>query len=314
MLDPHRLKDSLLEVQKLLDKRGYKLDSFEFQSLEDSRKKIQVETEQLQAKRNIISKEIGVAKKQAGDVKKLMEDVAELGVALKKNENELSIIQKNLHNLISDIPNIPHSSVPDGIAETDNLEIRNWGDTRNFDFKPKDHVEIGESSGLLDFDAAAKITGSRFVVMKGDLATLHRALIQFMMDIHTNEHGYTEVNVPYIVNAQSAFGTGQLPKFESDLFRIKKHNTESNNPIIESVESSSYPEGDDYLYLIPTAEVPVTNIVRGAIIPGEQLPLKYVCHSPCFRSEAGSYGKDTRGMIRHHQFEKVELVHASCRF
>jgi seryl-tRNA synthetase len=255
--------------------------------LEDRRKTIQVKTQDLQAERNQRSKEIGQAKREGKSVDVLMASVAELGTQLKQAETELEEIQEALNHLLLGMPNLPHVSVPIGEEEADNLEIRRWGTPRQFNFTPKDHVDLGVGlNQQLDFETAVKITGSRFVVMKGELARLHRALIQFMLDLHGTQHGYTEVNVPYMVNAESLLGTGQLPKFADDLFHIPNQN----------------------YYLIPTAEVPVTNIVRDTIIEAEQLPLKFVCHTACFRSEAGAYGKDTRGMIRQHQFEKVELV------
>ena len=311
MLDPHRLRNNLHEIQELLGKRGYKLNISKYEALEDHRKRIQVETQELQAKRNKISKDIGKAKKDGAEVQSLVDEVSTLGNLLKNKESELSTIQDNLHELFVDIPNVPHRSVPEGDSEADNQEIRKWGEQPTFNFQPRDHVDLGAISGLLDFESAAVITGSRFVVMKGQLARLHRALIQFMLDVHTGEHGYIELNVPYIVNTDSLYGTGQLPKFEEDLFKIyRKRAIEDDNDGQHS-GTNGMEESDqqaDNFYLIPTAEVPVTNMVRNKILSAEELPLKYVCHTPCFRSEAGSYGKDTRGMIRNHQFEKVELV------
>jgi seryl-tRNA synthetase len=233
------------------------------------------------------SKAIGQAKARGEDVKPLMDEVAHLGAALKQAETELEQLQNSLTTIVLGVPNIPHASVPDGRDENDNREIRRWGEPRQFDFTPKDHVDLGAALDMMDFDTAAKIAGARFVVMSGALARLHRALIQFMLDLHTREHGYTETYAPYLVNADSLRGTGQLPKFEQDLFAL---------------------QGEQRYYLIPTAEVPVTNIVRDVIVDAGYMPRKYVCHTPCFRSEAGSHGKDTRGMIRQHQFEKVELV------
>jgi len=262
------------------------LDTNTIQELEDKRKVIQIRTEELQSLRNSKSKEIGKIKGQGGDAGEVMKEVADIKSELDKSAVDLENVQSLLTAIMQAIPNIPHESVPDGNSEDDNEEIRKWGSPKTFDFEPKDHVDLGEQSGLIDFEVATKITSSRFVVMKGDIARLHRALIQLMIDTHSSEHGYTEVNVPYLVNAESCLGTGQLPKFEEDLFHIEKHN----------------------FYLIPTAEVPVTNIARDEIIDANDMPLKFVCHSPCFRSEAGSYGKDTRGMIRQHQFEKVEMV------
>ncbi len=248
---------------------------------------MQVIAQQFQQDRNAKSKAIGIAKSKGEDTTRLMQEVADTGAALKQAEGELEQIQNELVEIALGIPNIPHASVPDGKDENDNKELRRWGEPRQFGFTPKDHVDLGAALGMLDFDTAAKITGARFVVMNGPLARLHRALIQFMLDLHTQEHGYTETYVPYMVNADSLRGTGQLPKFEQDLFALK---------------------GEQAYYLIPTAEVPVTNIVRDVIVEANDMPRKYVCHTPCFRSEAGSYGKDTRGMIRQHQFEKVELV------
>jgi seryl-tRNA synthetase len=286
MLDPHLFRSNLEFVINGLSKRGYKLDTEVITELEARRKQLQITTQELQQERNARSKEIGKVKAQGGDVESLMKQIGNLGDRLKASETELEQIQEELNYILMSTPNIPHESVPEGTSEADNKEIRKWGEPPQFDFEPKDHVDLGEALGLIDFEAATRITASRFVVMSGAIARLHRALIQFMLDVHTQEHGYTEINVPYMVNADSMRGTGQLPKFEEDLFAIPQQN----------------------FYLIPTAEVPVTNLARDQIIPAEKLPLKYVCHTPCFRSEAGSYGKDTRGMIRQHQFEKVELV------
>ena len=286
MLDPHLLRNNMELVSQALGKRGFELDIARLQSLELQRKAAQMSTEELQAKRNRYSKQIGRAKAAGEDIKPLLARVAFLGDELKSRQAELEAIQEKLHDFLREVPNMPHSSVPAGTKNEDNKEVRRWGELAALDFVPKDHTTLGETLGLMDFAAAARIAGSRFVVMQGALARLHRALIQFMLDIHTQEHGYVEVNVPYLVNPDSLFGTGQLPKFANDQFYIEKQD----------------------LYLIPTAEVPVTNIVRDRIIESEGLPLRYVCHTPCFRSEAGSYGQDTQGMIRQHQFEKVELV------
>lgn len=286
MLDPQVLRNDINQVAKALAKRNYKLDIATIEALEEKRKVIQVKTQELQQQRNFRSKEIGKAKSQGEDIQPLLDEVASLGDELKNSEDELSNIQEQLNDIIMGIPNIPHDSVPEGQTEDDNEEIRRWGEPKTFDFEVKDHVDLGEATGLLDFEAGVRITGSRFTVMQGGIARLHRALTQFMLDTHTREHGYTELNVPYLVNTDSLRGTGQLPKFEEDLFHIEEHN----------------------FYLIPTAEVPVTNLARDQILSAESMPHKYVCHTPCFRSEAGSYGKDTRGMIRQHQFEKVELV------
>ena len=287
MLDPKLLRANLDEVARQLGRRGYRLDTQALATLEDKRKRVQVIAQQFQSERNAKSRAIGVAKSKGEDTARLMQEVADIGAALKQAETELDQIQNDINEIALGIPNIPHASVPDGKDEGDNKEIRRWGQPRQFDFTPKDHVDLGAALGMMDFDAATKITGTRFVVMSGALARLHRALIQFMLDLHTREHGYTETYAPYLVNADSLRGTGQLPKFEQDLFALS---------------------GEPRYYLIPTAEVPVTNIVRDVIVDADYMPRKYVCHTPCFRSEAGSYGKDTRGMIRQHQFEKVELV------
>lgn len=286
MLDPQLLRNDIEQVAKALTKRGFKLDIVAIETLEEKRKAIQVKTQELQQQRNTRSKEIGKAKSQGKDAQALLDEVASLGDELKSSEKELNEVQKELNDIVMGIPNIPHESVPEGESEEDNEEVRRWGEPKVFDFTVKDHVDLGESLGLLDFEAAVRIAGARFSLMQGGIARLHRALIQFMLDTHTRDHGYTELNVPYLVNADSLRGTGQLPKFGEDLFHIEEHD----------------------LYLIPTAEVPVTNIARDQILSAETMPRKYVCHTPCFRSEAGSYGKDTRGMIRQHQFEKVELV------
>jgi seryl-tRNA synthetase len=289
MLDVQWIRGDLDKVAEQLATRGVTIDVAAFRALEEQRKKVQVSTQELQSRRNATSTQIGLLKRAGQDTLGLMEGVSEDGKKLKTFEAELEGIQAQLTNLLLGIPNIPHQSVPVGKSSQDNEEVRRVGEPRKFDFSAKDHVDIGVGLGMLDFDAAAKISGARFTLMKGALARLHRALGQFMLDIHTAEHGYTEVYVPYLVNAESMRGTGQLPKFEEDLFSV---------PRIDGGK----------LYLIPTAEVPVTNIVRDEIIAADKLPLKFVCHSPCFRSEAGSYGKDTRGMIRQHQFDKVELV------
>ncbi len=287
MLDPKLLRSDLEFCQQQLARRGYELDTEMFTALEEKRKELQVITQDLQKERNAKSKAIGQAKAKGEDASELLADVADLGDKLKAAEDKLSIYQVQLNDLLMGIPNLPHESTPDGKHEDDNVEVRKWGEPRRFDFDVRDHVDVGEALGMLDFETAAKITGSRFAVMSGAIARLHRALIHFMLDLHTTEHGYTETYVPYIVNTDSLRGTGQLPKFEEDLFKVRHEN--------------------EY-YLIPTAEVPVTNIVRDTIIDDDYMPRKFVCHTPCFRSEAGSYGKDTRGMIRQHQFEKVELV------
>jgi len=286
MLDPKRLRAELELVAEQLARRGYQLDVEKMKSLEEQRKALQIEQQELQNERNTKSKSIGKAKAAGENVQPLLDEVAGLGDKLKAVSEKSDAVQAELHALMMSMPNTPHDSVPDGKDEEDNREERTWGEIPTFDFEPKDHVDLGEGVKQLDFDTAAKVTGSRFVSMSGGLARLHRALTQFMLDTHIAEHGYTEVYVPYIVNGDSLRGTGQLPKFEEDLFKL---------------------EGTDY-YLIPTAEVPVTNLVRDVILDADQLPVKYVAHTPCFRSEAGAYGRDTRGMIRQHQFDKVELV------
>ena len=289
MLDVQLLRNDLDEVARRLGSRGAPLDSARFQALEATRKSLQSRTQELQARRNQMSKQIGQAKQKGEDAAALMGEVAAMADELKSNETRLDALQAELAEFLLGIPNVPHASVPAGRSADDNVQVRRGGEPRTFAFTPRDHVELGERLGLLDFSAAAKIAGARFSLMKGALARLHRAIAQYMLDLHTGEHGYTEVYVPYLVNAASMRGTGQLPKFEEDLFAVPRTDA-------------------DKLYLIPTAEVPVTNLVRDEIVPLKDLPLKYVCHSPCFRSEAGSHGKDTRGMIRQHQFDKVELV------
>ena len=291
MLDIQILRNSLSEAADRLATRGFMLDTTRFEELEGERKSIQMRTQELQAKRNSTSKQIGAAKAKGEDVSAIMAEVSSLGDELKQLEVKLGRVQQELNDFLGVIPNLPHESVPVGESETDNHEVRRWGEPRQFDFEVKDHVDVGAALGL-DFETAAKLSGSRFTVLKGSLARLHRALAQFMLDTHGGEHGYTETYVPYIVNADSLKGTGQLPKFEEDLFRIPRQ----------------MGDGEENFYLIPTAEVPVTNMVRDEIVAGDALPLKYVAHTPCFRSEAGSYGRDTRGMIRQHQFDKVELV------
>jgi seryl-tRNA synthetase len=292
MLDLQTLRNELSEVAARLATRNYILDTARFEQLEGERKTVQTRTQELQAKRNSTSKLIGQAKAKGEDVSAIMAEVANLGDELKQLEAQLERIQQDMQAFLSVIPNTPHASVPQGKSEVDNVEVRKVGTPPKFDFEAKDHVSVGEAMGL-DFETATKISGSRFSLLKGPLARMHRALAQFMLDTHTDKHGYTETYVPYLVNAESMRGTGQLPKFEEDLFKVPRQMGE---------------QGEQNFYLIPTAEVPVTNMVRDSITPLEQLPLKYVAHTPCFRSEAGSYGRDTRGMIRQHQFEKVELV------
>ncbi len=286
MLDPQILRHHLDEVTEKLALRGVVIDHARLAELEEVRKQCQVETEQLQSECNNRSKSIGKAKAAGKEITALLEEVSQFSQQLKAREVQLGLIQTQLNDLLMGLPNIPHKTVPIGYTEKDNIEVRRWGTPRRFEFPYKDHADLGADLELLDFETAAKITGSRFSLLRGALARLHRALIQFMLDLHTDEHGYVEVNVPYLVNADSLRGTGQLPKFADDLFYIVEYN----------------------YYLIPTAEVPVTNIARNVIWKADDLPVKFVAHTPCFRSEAGNYGKDTRGIIRQHQFEKVELV------
>ncbi len=288
MLDPKALRNDLEDVARNLARRGFVLDRSQYQRLEAERKALQVEVEERRHRRNERSKEIGRAKGAGANIEPLKTEVGKLGAALADSQVRLGSLQEELNELLAGVPNLLHESVPDGADETSNALVRAWGEPREFDFAPKDHVELGEQSGgLMDFEAAAKLSGSRFVVLRGALARLHRALIQFMLDVHVSEHGYTENYVPYLVNDGALFGTGQLPKFGEDLFAVA---------------------GESSLRLIPTAEVPLSNLVRDQILEPEQLPMRLTAHTPCFRSEAGSYGKDTRGMIRQHQFEKVELV------
>jgi seryl-tRNA synthetase len=289
MLDVQLLRNDLDGVAKRLATRGITIPIDDVRGLEAARKIVQTRTQELQSRRNALSKKVGEAKHKGEDASSLMAEVGGIGEELKRAEAELETIQHKLNDLLLVIPNIPHESVPVGGSADDNVEVRRIGTPRAFDFPVKDHVDLGEQLGMLDFARAIKISGARFTLITGAMARLHRAIAQFMLNVHTGEHGYTEVYAPYLVNAASLRGTGNLPKFEEDLFAI--------------------PRGDsEKLYLIPTAEVPVTNIVRDEIVALDKLPLKFVCHSPCFRSEAGSYGKDTRGMIRQHQFDKVELV------
>ena len=289
MLDPRLLRTDLDLVAAQLARRGLQLDTARLDALEGERKGLQVRVQELQNERNTRSKAIGRAKAAGEDTAPLLAAVADLGEGLKSAEERLNAIQQELTEIALSLPNLPDASVPDGRDERANREERRWGEPTRFDFAPKDHVDLGTALGWMDFDAASKVSGARFVVLSGPLARMQRALIQFMLDLHTREHGYTEVYVPYLVNAESLYGTGQLPKFEADLFKVP---------------------GEKPLYLIPTAEVPVTNLVRDVIVEADAMPRKWVAHTPCFRSEAGSYGKDTRGMIRQHQFEKVELVQA----
>ena len=289
MLDVQLLRTRLDFVAERLATRGMSLDVAAFQALEDERKSRQTRTQELQSRRNTLSKQVGQLKGKGEDASAVLAEVAGIGDELKANEAALAELLERFNAFVAGLPNLPHDSVPVGKSEADNVEVSRWGTVPSFDFEVRDHVDIGTRLGGLDFETAVKISGARFTLMKGGLARLHRALAQFMVDTHTAEHGYTELYAPYLVNADSMYGTGQLPKFEEDLFSVPKA------------------DGGKF-YLIPTAEVPVTNIVRDEIVPAESLPMKYVCHTPCFRSEAGSYGRDTRGMIRQHQFDKVELV------
>lgn len=287
MLDPKLLRNELDVVASRLAVRNMTLDAGVLTALEEKRKALQGETERLQSERNAGAKKIGQAKAKGEDVSAIMAEMGAIGDRVKAAQAELEALQIDIQNEYLKIPNLPHESVPAGKGEEDNVEVRTWGEPKTLSFEAKDHADLGEALGKIDFESAVKITGSRFSVLKGGIARMHRALIQFMLDTHSAEHGYEEVYVPFLVNADSLRGTGQLPKFEEDLFKL---------------------QGEKEFYLIPTAEVPVTNLVRDEIIPAEQLPMKFVAHTPCFRSEAGSYGRDTRGLIRQHQFEKVELV------
>jgi seryl-tRNA synthetase len=289
MLDAKLLRSDPDAVARNLARRGFVLDVAQFRALEERRKSAQVAADEVRAARNVMAKKVGAAKAQGQDVKPLIAEGEALARRLEGLEREHAEAGAEFDRLVLGLPNTLHESVPDGRDETANVEIRRWGTPRKFDFEPRDHVAIGERHGLVDFEAAGRVSGARFVVLKGAAARLHRALIQYMLDLHTTRHGYTEVYVPYLVARHSLVGTGQLPKFEADLFRVAS--------------------GDQELFLIPTAEVPVTNLARESILEASTLPRKYAAHTPCFRSEAGSYGKDTRGMIRQHQFEKVELVH-----
>ncbi|GAB3544143.1 serine--tRNA ligase [Noviherbaspirillum agri] len=292
MIDIQLLRKDIESVAARLATRNFRLDVAAFNALEAERKQIQTRTEELQGKRNALSKQIGMLKGKGEDTTAVMAEVAGIGDELKASAERLDVIQAKMSEFMQAVPNLPHESVPVGTDESGNVEVRKVGTPRTFDFEVKDHVDVGAGLGL-EFDIAAKLTGSRFAVMKGGIARLHRALAQFMLDTHTGEHGYTECYTPYIVNADSLRGTGQLPKFEADLFAVKKGGQEG--------------EGES-LYLIPTSEVPLTNMVRDEIIAADALPIRLTAHTPCFRSEAGSYGRDTRGMIRQHQFDKVEMV------
>ena len=287
MIDPKFLRQSANEVAENLARRNFEFDADAYLTLEEKRKALQVDVETLRAEKNSSAKNVGKAKAQGEDIEPLLAAVKDLGERLEQSDAELQSVQSELQEIELGLPNLLHDDVPSGSDESDNTEVLVWGDVPQFDFEPRDHVDLGSGLGLLDFDAASRISGSRFAVMRGELARLHRALIQFMLNTHSEEHGYEEVYVPYLVQSDALIGTGQLPKFEDDLFKTA---------------------GDPTFFLIPTAEVPVTNLVRESILDASEMPMKYVAHTPCFRSEAGSYGKDTRGMIRQHQFEKVELV------
>ena len=287
MLDPKRVRSQTEEIARRLQVKHFDFDRATFDQLEERRRALQVKTENLQSEQNRRSKSIGKAKAAGEDIQPLLEEVEQLKAGRSAAEDELRILQEELNGFLATIPNVPDEGVSAGASEDDNVEVRKWGESGTFSFEPKDHVALGEQLGGLDFETATRLAHSRFAVMRGPVARLHRALAQFMINLHTEEHGYMEAYVPYLVNADTLYGTGQLPKFEEDLFKM---------------------EGDNPLYLIPTAEVPATNLVSDTILADEELPLKMVCHTPCFRSEAGSYGRDTRGMIRQHQFDKVELI------
>ena len=297
MLDVNALRNDLPGVAAALAKRGVALDTARFETLEGERKRIQTRTQELQAKRNALSKQVGIAKGRGEDAAALLGEVAGLGDEQKDLERELDNVQAKLRDFLLELPNVTHASTPEGRSADDNVEVRRHGSPRAFDFSPKDHTDLGEALGMLDFATAAKLSGARFTMLRGDLARLHRALAQLMLDTHTREHGYTECYTPYIVNASALVGTTQLPKFEAEMFAVRKGGGAVDD------------ETAALQYLISTSEITLTNTVRDAILPAAALPLKLTAHTPCFRSEAGSYGKDTRGMIRQHQFDKV----SSCR-
>ncbi len=288
MLDPQLFRQDLNQVNQQLKTRGFDLDIEEITTLESSRKQLQETTEALQAERNAASKKIGIAKSQGENPEAILASVSNIGEKIKQSQARLTEVQQSLQNIYSGIPNLPHASVPPGKDENDNVEVRKWGTVKSFEFTVKDHVDLGQNLGMMDYEAAARLAGSRFVTMQKGLARLHRGLAQFMLDLHVSEHGYTENYVPFMVSPEVLYGTGQLPKFADDQFST---------------------QDDPPYYLIPTAEVPLTNLVANRILEPDQLPIKNAAHTPCFRREAGSYGRDTRGMIRQHQFEKVELVH-----
>lgn len=292
MIDPKRLRGDLTQLTQQLATRGFALDTDFWQAIEVERKSLQMQTEELQSRRNAGAKQVGVLKKSGEDASELLQEMQSISGEIKEAEDELRSLQERINTAALQIPNLPAADVPVGASEEDNVEVRRWGTPRAFDFEIQDHTHIGETLGMLDFEAATKLTGSRFNVLRGQLAQMHRALIQFMLNTHTMKYGYTETYVPYIVNSESLKGTGQLPKFEDDLFKLGNH---TNNDDMD-------------FYLIPTAEVPMTNLVRGERLDIKELPLKFTAHTPCFRSEAGSHGRDTRGLIRQHQFEKVEMV------
>ncbi len=315
MLDIQLLRKDAAQVASRLATRGFAFDVARFEALEATRKSIQIHTQEAQARRNALAKQIGMLKGKGEDASAAMAEAAGLGDAQKQLEDQLAALQTEINDWLLGVPNLPHESVPQGKDETANVEVSHWGTPRSFDFAVRDHVDLGEGLGQLDFAAAVKITGSRFAVMRGGLARLHRALGQFMLDLHIAQHGYTEVYVPYLVNADSMRGTGQLPKFKEDLFAVFA----GGKSAFEGAGYGDYTPSQmeelererkrtSELFLIPTAEVPLTNLLRDEIVAAESLPLKFVAHTPCFRSEAGSYGRDTRGMIRQHQFDKVELV------
>jgi len=296
MIDPKLLRTDLPALKQKLATRGFDLDLDFWQTIESDRKELQIKTEDLQARRNSGAKQVGALKKSGEDASSVMKEMQSISGEIKAAEEALKLLQDRINHAALQLPNLPADDVSVGASEEDNLEVRKWGAPREFDFEVQDHSTLGEKLGMLDFEAAAKLTGSRFSVLQGQLAQLHRALIQFMLNTHTQKYGYTETYVPYIVNSESLQGTGQLPKFEDDLFKLTNH---TNN------------EGTDF-YLIPTAEVPMTNLVRGERLDIKDLPLKFTAHTPCFRSEAGSHGRDTRGLIRQHQFEKVEMVNIAA--
>ena len=302
MIDPQLLRKDIAAVQARLATRKFQLDVEKFNALETERKSLQTRTEELQAKRNQLSKAIGMKKGKGEDASAEMAEVGQVNAAMEAGAARLSILQTEIADFLMGIPNLPDESVPTGKDETENKEIKTWGQAPLFDFEIKDHVDLGSALGL-DFEVAAKISGSRFVVLKGPIARLHRALAQFMLDTHTTAHDYQEIYTPYVVNAASMRGTGQLPKFEEDLFKVPRQMGGEDPKGVNEGEAKT-----ENFYLIPTAEVPVTNLVRDEIVNADSLPMKFVAHTPCFRSEAGSYGRDVRGMIRQHQFDKVELV------